>query len=71
VRHQQRASTGKNTVRKYIDVAQNKVEKYIWQNDQGIAFGNLYSLFNPGDKEDLGMASYIMYTSDITNRTMK
>ena len=44
---------------KYINVVQNRVEKDIWQNDQGITFDNWYSLFNLGDKEDLGVASYI------------
>jgi hypothetical protein len=66
-----RTSTGNNTVCKYINAVQNKVKKDIWQNDQGIAFGNWYSLVNLGNEEDLGMASYIMYTSDIINRTMK
>jgi hypothetical protein len=49
-----RASTGKNIACKYINAVQNKVDKDIWQNDQGIAFGNWYSFFNLGDKEDFG-----------------
>jgi hypothetical protein len=34
---------------KYINAVQNKVEKDIWQTDQGIAFGNWHYLFNLGD----------------------